>query len=354
MPKIYSTKPVRMWIDGTSFNITKFEKIWSIRNNLLKRPDSVVTDSNNQQDCDFILSKTDNHFTTSFQLPSIYYTRLHTFPAFGINKLEKDTRTAITVPENEEGNIIISGENENDVVDARYFMHSIIGEIRSKLPAAQFISIPVNSEEVQGNFQRFKDEIISGDPIEGMDETIFQSPLKLHLTIGVFALMNTLEKEEAVNALNACKTEVIDRFITKENQLKIQVSGISCMNDNHSKVNILYANAKIVEADDEDVLQKLANAVTGYFYNRGLLIQYADNVKLHVTLMNTKYRKASGPSTPKKSRWHLKKQSFDARSIFDKYKDFYFGEKILDSIHLSYMSSIGEDGFYKPLSIIKF
>ncbi|KAK5646317.1 hypothetical protein RI129_004781 [Pyrocoelia pectoralis] len=343
MAKIYSTKPVKMWIDGTSFNVTKFEKISSIRNNLLK-----------SSDYDFTLSKTDNYFTTSFQLPSIYYTHLHTFPALGIKKLEIDTRTAITVPENEDGNIIISGDNENDVVNARHFMHSIIGEIRSKLPAAQFISIPVNSEEVQRNFQRFKDEIMNGDPIEGIHETIFQSPLKLHLTIGVLALMNTLEKEEAVNALNACKTEVIDRFITKGNQLKIQVSGINCMNDNHSKVNILYANAKIVQADDEDILQKLANAITDYFYNRGLVIQYTDNVKLHVTLMNTKYRKASTPSTPKKSKWHWKKQSFDARSILDKYKDFYFGEKILDSIHLSYMSSKGEDGFYKPLSIIRF
>lgn len=77
-----------------------------------------------------------------------------------------------------------------------------------------------------------------------------------------------------------------------------------------------------------------------------------ENVKLHVTLINTKYRKV--PQTSGKRSWKDKKIPFNATSIIEKYKDFYFGEVILDQIHLSLISSKGEDGFYKPLSVIKY
>lgn len=83
--------------------------------------------------------------------------------------------------------------------------------------------------------------------------------------------------------------------------------------------------------------------------------KYQDNVKLHVTLINTKYRKPpSNQTSPEKRRkkW-AKRESFDARSIMEKYKNYHFGECNFDAIHLSLITSKGEDGFYKPLSIIK-
>lgn len=77
-------------------------------------------------------------------------------------------------------------------------------------------------------------------------------------------------------------------------------------------------------------------------------MQYKDNVKLHVTLINTKYRKNN--ATTKK--W-VKRQPFDARSIIAKYKDYHFGECNFDAVHLSLKSDKGEDGFYKPLHVVR-
>lgn len=79
-----------------------------------------------------------------------------------------------------------------------------------------------------------------------------------------------------------------------------------------------------------------------------MVCQHQENVKLHVTLMNTKYRKSSSP------RNKFKRQPFDARTIMENYRNFYFGQSLLDSVHLSLMSTQREDGFYKPLSIIEF
>lgn len=53
--------------------------------------------------------------------------------------------------------------------------------------------------------------------------------------------------------------------------LKIVVSGIECMNNNYSKVDVLYANAKIVSENDDINLQKIANGIFDHFYERGKL-----------------------------------------------------------------------------------
>lgn len=47
------------------------------------------------------------------------------------------------------------------------------------------------------------------DGINGMHESIFQSPQKLHMTIAVFSLYDDHEKAVAVNVLNDCKEDVL-------------------------------------------------------------------------------------------------------------------------------------------------
>ncbi|KAF5305209.1 hypothetical protein FQA39_LY09297 [Lamprigera yunnana] len=346
------SKPIKMWIDGACFKIKEFHKI--------KKP-KLALHSNKEEECTaaaeddhkFILTKTaSDTFSTSFQLPSIYYIRLNAFKDFSLDELKLQTHTNITIPKNgSDGHIQIVGNSESDVIDARQQMHSVIGAIREHLSPTQFIQIPVNSEEIKRNFEQFKKEILTGDPIPGVEESIFQSPIKLHLTIAVSVLLSDSEKEEAIAALNTCKSEIIEPFLFTKGHLKIKVTGIDCMNDNFSKVNVLYAKAK-VDSEDEDVLQKLADSISDYFYDRGLVVQYKNNVKLHVTLMNTRYRHSSTQSSPTKSRWYARRQSFDARGILKTYKDFYFGESSLNSVHLSYMSLKDEDGFYKPLSMV--
>lgn len=59
-------------------------------------------------------------------------------------------------------------------------------------------------------------------------------------------------------------------LIENAGPLKIAVSGIQCMNENHSKVDVLYANAKIVGENEEINLQKIANDLSDHFYERGI------------------------------------------------------------------------------------
>lgn len=55
----------------------------------------------------------------------------------------------------------------------------------------------------------------------------------------------------------------------KTGPLKIHVQGIDCMNSNYTKVNVVYANAKILGAHEDANLQKITNDLSDYFYERG-------------------------------------------------------------------------------------
>lgn len=81
--------------------------------------------------------------------------------------------------------------------------------------------------------------------------------------------MDDNEKAEAVKVLNDCKIQVIDPILSKTGPFTIRVAGIDCMNENLQRVNVLYANAKTVHESDGTILQRIANGISEYFYERG-------------------------------------------------------------------------------------
>lgn len=107
------------------------------------------------------------------------------------------------------------------------------------------------------------------ESFRGVEESIFQSSAKLHLTVTVAALLDDSEQAEAVKALSDCKAEVIDPFLALTGPLEIVVAGIDCMKTNTKHAHVLYASAKAVRDSDEEVLQKVADSINEFFYNRG-------------------------------------------------------------------------------------
>lgn len=111
------------------------------------------------------------------------------------------------------------------------------------------------------------------ESFRGVEKSIFQSPAKLHLTVTVAALLDESEQAQAVKALSDYKTEIMDPLLTLTGPLEIVVAGIDCMNTNTKHTHVLYANAKVVQDSDEEVLQRLADSINEFFYNRGTYLQ---------------------------------------------------------------------------------
>ena len=100
--------------------------------------------------------------------------------------------------------MIVSGDSKSGVANACSRILLIVESTRAKLGPTHFISIPLNSREMQTALIEFKLDVlqlnesdsnmenqgqIMGVSNRRIDETIFQTPSLLHLTIGTLALM---------------------------------------------------------------------------------------------------------------------------------------------------------------------
>lgn len=115
------------------------------------------------------------------------------------------------------------------------------------------------------------------------------------------------------------------------------------MNDDSRDVNVLYGNVKM-DDDCLDKFQSVCNEITALFSRKNFTkdrAQDTEQVKLHLTLMNTKYRMEQNSDQ--------KRVSFDASNILKKYKDFHFGYAEFRCMQLSVSSEYDENGFYKSL-----
>lgn len=72
-------------------------------------------------------------------------------------EIEMDTGTSIKIPkQNEEGDILVTGASERDVITARNRIQMIVLKMRDSHTITHFVSIPVVSEQIKKNLEIFK------------------------------------------------------------------------------------------------------------------------------------------------------------------------------------------------------
>ena len=90
------------------------------------------------------------------------------------------------------------------------------------------------------------------------------------------------------------------------------------------------------------------------YVDAGLCQKQYEKVKLHVTVINTKYRREEEPSsTVSTLRLKQQRETFSAKDILSSYHDYNFGQANIDKIHLS-ISGAKKDssGYYQSADII--
>lgn len=116
-------------------------------------------------------------------------------------RIEAETKTRISVPrpgnnssEGDQGALTVTGSAKNQVLSACHRIDLIVESSRSRMGFTHFISLPLNTQDLQQSFKIFKEQVlesVASEPysIRRIDDSIFQTPSLLHLTIGVLALM---------------------------------------------------------------------------------------------------------------------------------------------------------------------
>lgn len=266
-------------------------------------------------------------------------------------RLEQETGTQIQVPKigSKDTNVVVKGSSKKDVVSAKNRLDLIIIAGRAKHQFTHFLSVPFGTQEVKSNFARFKQEILSNPDIHGVDESLFQKPEKLHLTILMLVLLDNQDRVIAAEYLQDCK-EILVEPILRGGAMKVKLAGLDYMNDDPSAVDVLYAK---VESDE---LQEISNGIAQYFQQCGFVQLKQDSVKLHVTLMNSRFADSDDAAEKDENidqRDGNKRATFDASKILKTYKDFYFGSLTVNEIHLSQRYSKGSNGYYESTGVLK-
>lgn len=142
--------------------------------------------------------------------------------------------------------------------------------------------------------------------------------------------------------------------------LDFRVAGVEYMNDDPSEVHVLYGRVVC------EPLQLIAEQIVDVFVKHGLMRRQHEQVKLHVTLINSRFRNNSGDlydedeTTTKAGTGSgqpanaSRRQGFDARQILEQFGSYDFGKQSLTEIHLSRRFTTScETGFYDASAVLK-
>ncbi|XP_056153296.1 activating signal cointegrator 1 complex subunit 1 isoform X2 [Lampris incognitus] len=300
------------------------------------------------------IEQNDKGFRCAIDVPSVLYKYIIGKKGETRKRVEADTKTSISVPkQGVEGQIVITGPRMAAVSSAVTRVELLIESFRRKQPFTHFLSFALNDPKIQEGFVRFKNEVLEQcSQDHGIDESIFQNPAKLHLTVGTLALLNDMEVTKACEQLLECQNFLRD--ITEGKPLPLEVSGIEYMNDDPAMVDVLYAKVNV--KDGSDKLQMIADRLVEHFVSAGLMVREWDKVKLHGTVMNTVFRKDStAEDGGGAGRQTLKdREAFDARNLLKNFGDYHFGECPLNAVQLSQRFSTDCTGYYTSAGSISF
>ncbi|KAG7261620.1 hypothetical protein CRUP_000966, partial [Coryphaenoides rupestris] len=300
------------------------------------------------------IEQTDKGFRCTINVPSVLYKYIIGKKGETRKRLESDTRTSINIPrQGVEGEIVITGAQKSGVSSAVTRVEVLIDSFRRKQPFTHFLSLALNDPQIQEGFHAFKAKVLEQcSQDSGVDESIFQNPSKLHLTVGTLVLLNDTEVKKACDHLQEFRHAIKD--ITEGKPLPLEVTGIEYMNDDPAMVDVLYAKVNL--KDGSDRLQVMTDRLVQHFVSAGLMVREWDKVKLHGTVMNTLFRKDStAEDIGGLGRRNMRdREAFDARNILKTFGSHRFGEFALGCVQLSQRYSTDCSGYYSSATTVSF
>ncbi|XP_048843721.1 activating signal cointegrator 1 complex subunit 1 [Brienomyrus brachyistius] len=305
--------------------------------------------------CDMVsVEETEKGFRCAMDMPSVLYKYIIGKKGETRKRLETETKTSIAIPKpGVEGKIVITGQQRSAVTSAVTRIELLVESFRAKQPFTHFLSFALNHALIQEHVLKFKEDVLEHcSQDRGVDDSIFQNPAKLHLTVGTLTLLSDGEVDRARQLLLQCQDLIRD--IAGGKPISLMVGGIEYMNDDPAMVDVLYA--KVQPKDGSDRLQVIADRLVEHFVSAGMMAKQWDRVKLHATVMNTLFRKdSSAEDKGNAGRPNVKdRESFDARNILRMFGSYGFGEFDLNAVQISQRYSTDSSGFYMSAGSVTF
>ncbi|KAK6104739.1 AKAP7 2'5' RNA ligase-like domain family protein [Brugia pahangi] len=256
-------------------------------------------------------------------------------------KIEEETSCRLNFPTKKKKKHpveIVSMTSEESVMRCRDRIHLIIHGARDRASYTHFISIPMTHETIKDNFLKFMNTVKNDEELSDScrEETVFQEPRKLHLTITMLSLLDISEEKSISNSLEKIINTRVSEILNGK-PLEVEIKGLEIMNDDPTRVNVLYA------LTSSDKLANVVDTIAHAMSDTGFAPQQ-DSVKIHLTLMNTRYM------------WEKKKKRgrMDVAKLLEKYRNYDFGKVTITEVHISILNgSADEYGYYSSIGTFK-
>ncbi|KAG2430371.1 hypothetical protein HYH02_013733 [Chlamydomonas schloesseri] len=227
-----------------------------------------------------------------------------------------------------------------------------------------FLSLPLATPATVRQFDAFRKAVLEDPkvcpPGSGLEPSVFMKPQHLHLTLAMLKLYSDQKRHAAAQALDRLRGRV--GALLAGEPLKVHLQGLEYMNDDPSAMHVLYL--KVADMGPGSRLEALCDAVVEEFGRAGLLLPQDDRkVKLHATIINTRYRKrgaeqqggggggdrqaGGGGGRGRHGHQPFDRQPFDGRALLAEHGRLDLGIHTLQAVHLSQRGAYGEDGYYR-------
>ncbi|CAH8870187.1 unnamed protein product [Trichobilharzia szidati] len=242
----------------------------------------------------------ENGYTATINVPSMFHKFIIGVQHSKKKLLEDEFRCNIEIPLFSSNSSVISvtGSSKFNVLSACRRILWIVSDARIRCQPTHFICLPVACQVVKENFQKFRQSVLqaakksAAHDFMGVDSSVFHSTSTLHFTLVTLVLADKYEIEQACDALETFCKSAKGYELFSRGPLSLTLRGLEYMNDDPDSVHVLYA--KLTESPDAQRLQAIANELLNVFTEQNLVsngpYRPDNSVKLHMTLLNSKYR----------------------------------------------------------------
>eukprot|EP00928_Gymnodinium_smaydae_P041294 TRINITY_DN27962_c0_g1_i1.p1 TRINITY_DN27962_c0_g1~~TRINITY_DN27962_c0_g1_i1.p1 ORF type:complete len:393 (-),score=102.08 TRINITY_DN27962_c0_g1_i1:401-1519(-) len=273
-------------------------------------------------------------------------------------KIEMESGATIVVPqrEDQEDAIYLRGRQKQQIYSAKAQIELLCEREETKLEYTHFLSVPLaHSADFRQKVDGFREDVVL-QRFPGIDASIFMPSRRMHFTLCMLKLHSHAQVEE----MKAAIADLAARIAATADfgrPLVASMRGLHIMTDDPTNVGVVFTTDR--DRNLQNRMNNLADLMFDLLKARNLVSDQSLNsqrllssdgksaeVKLHATLMNTKYSRTGWREDGSRG----EREAFDASPLMERFGHVDFGEVDLREVQLSCLDEMGDDGYYRSLA----
>ncbi|CAE7226198.1 Ascc1 [Symbiodinium microadriaticum] len=284
------------------------------------------------------------------EMPAIFHRFIVGSRARNKQKLEMESGCKIVVPKREEleDAVYLKARQKSSIYSCKALIELLCEKEEAKLEYTHFISVPLAyDDKFRQLVDGFREDVVL-QRFQGIDASIFMPSQRMHFTLCMLKLHSHAQVDEMKEALKDLSAR-LSATSDYARPLMAHMKGLHIFTDDPTSVGVVFTTDRSRELQNR--MNSMADSMFELFQARNLVSsqnlmsqrllssdgQHAE-VKLHATLMNTKYARSrfDDRSAPR--------ENFDASVLMERFGQVDFGAVQLKEVQLSCLDEMGDNG----------